>query len=98
MPDEAMAFPWNRPHALPEGAPDRKTSMYIGSDLKRIPYYSDSVATHEGVPTGVPDERENARGIRSMIVLMPFFGTVIHADGFESGNLTGWDTVVGALP
>jgi hypothetical protein len=72
--------------------------MYIGWGYQRVSHYSDSTVTHEGVPTGIPDERENARGIRIMIERMPDFGTVIHADGFESGDLTAWSSAEGALP
>ncbi len=88
-PDEA-SFPWSFAHRVYTPV-SFGTIMAPGSGAVRKLHFSNPDINFEGVPTGIVDERENARTIDALApIAANFRNATIFSDGFENGDETAW--------
>ena len=92
-------FPWAFGHFVKNNW--RTTMSYPNpcGSCSRAPHFSNPNVLYEGQPTGIAGERDNARvGNRTANTIANFFlSGVVLADGFETGEPSGWSKDRGGL-
>ena len=73
-------------------------STQCSSGCTRVAHFSNPDILHNGVPTGIADQRDNARsGDATAPIVAKFRAAIvvgqIFADGFESGTAGAWSSV-----
>lgn len=99
-PPATASFPWSFGHLV--NGSYRTVMSYAtacSSGCTRVAHFSNPDVLHAGVPTGIAEQRDNARSIDSTAPIVANFrdsGAVVQIflDGFETGGTAAWSLVL----
>jgi hypothetical protein len=98
----SASYPWSFGHYV-DGS-YRTVMSYsteCGLGCTRVAHFSNPDVQHAGVPTGIANQRDNARTGDLTAPIIAAFRAVtapIFTDGFESGDTSAWSSTVPAPP